>query len=295
MDPGIQKYFAFVQTVESGSFTKAAEALHYSQSGISRMISALEDEWKVTLLERGRSGVSLTSDGIRLLPYASGICNEYRKLQMEVDELNGLQAGLIRIGTLSSVAAHWLPNILRAFTKDHPNIDYELLLGDYVDIEQWIMEGRVDCGITRLPCTNAMDAALLEEEEMMVILPKNHPLAERDAFPVEALCDSPFMLLERGAKAEVSAIFDRYHLKPNIKLVTWDDYAVMSMVESGLGISIVPKMMQERLQYDILFKSLEEPVYRQIGFVVRSQASASVAVRRFVRYLEYRKPAPDGG
>ena len=94
MDAGIIKYMAFIKTAECGSFTKAAELLNYSQSGISRMIGDLENEWRVSLLERNRSGVKLTSDGMRLLPYAQNICEEYRKLQMQVDDLNGLKSGL---------------------------------------------------------------------------------------------------------------------------------------------------------------------------------------------------------
>lgn len=74
MDMNIQKYVAFVKTVEYGSFTKAAEILNYSQSGISRMINDLEKEWKVVLLERGKSGVKLTSDGTKLLPHAKSVC-----------------------------------------------------------------------------------------------------------------------------------------------------------------------------------------------------------------------------
>lgn len=139
MDGSIQKYMAFVKTVECGSFTKAAEQLSYSQSGISRMINDLEKEWKVVLLERSKSGVKLTSSGMKLLPYAERVCREYEKLQLEVDELQGLKSGLIRIGTFSSVATHWLPNIIKEFQKNYPNIDYEMLLGDYTDIEEWIM------------------------------------------------------------------------------------------------------------------------------------------------------------
>ena len=130
MDMNLQKYMALVKTVEYGSFTKAAEMLNYSQSGISRMINDLEKEWKVTLLERGRSGVRPTSDGMKILPYAENVCREYEKLQMQVEELNGLRSGLIRIGAFSSVASQWLPNIIREFQKDYPNIDYELLLGE---------------------------------------------------------------------------------------------------------------------------------------------------------------------
>ena len=76
---------------------------------------------------------------------------EYEKLQMEVDGLNGLQSRIIRIGTFSSVATHWLPNIIKEFQKSYPGIDYELLLGDYTEIEEWISEGRVDYGFLRLP------------------------------------------------------------------------------------------------------------------------------------------------
>ena len=108
MDMNIQKYKAFVTTVSCGSFTKAAEILNYSQSGISRMIHDLEKEWKVILLKRSKLGVRLTSSGMKLLPYAENVCKEYEKLQTEVDELQGLKSGLIRIGTFSSVATHWL-------------------------------------------------------------------------------------------------------------------------------------------------------------------------------------------
>ena len=77
MNLNIQKYMAFIKTVEYGSFTKAAEILNYSQSGISCMIHDLEKEWNVSLLERGRAGVRLTSDGMKLLPYAQSIYNDY--------------------------------------------------------------------------------------------------------------------------------------------------------------------------------------------------------------------------
>ena len=92
------KYLAFVKTVEYGSFSKAAEVLNYSQSGISRMIKDLEDEWRVVLLKRSSAGMQLTSEGLQLLPFARDICTEERKLQEQVAALNGLQKGLIRIG-----------------------------------------------------------------------------------------------------------------------------------------------------------------------------------------------------
>lgn len=281
----IQKYLAFVKTVECGSFTKAATLLDYSQSGISRMINDLEKEWQISLLERSHTGLRLTSDGLQLLPYAKSICLAYEKLQTQINELHGLESGLIRIGTFSSVATHWLPNIIKAFQKKYPNIAYELLLGDYTEIESWILEGRVDCGFLRLPTNPNLETIFLEQDRLLVILPEDHPLADCDRFPVEALCNDPFMLLEKGAKAEISEIFELHHLKPMTHFTTWDDYAIMSMVESGLGISILPELILQRLPYRIIIKELEVPAYRRIGLAMKNQKTASLAVKRFLDYL----------
>ena len=289
MDMNLQKYMAFVKTVEYGSFTKAAEILNYSQSGISRMIHDLEKEWKVTLLERGRGGVSLTSDGLKLLPYAENVCREYEKLQMQVDELNGLRSGLIRIAAFSSVASQWLPNIIKEFQKDYPDIDYELLLGDYSEIEEWILEGRVDCGFLRRPTHAELETVFLEQDRLMVVLPEGHRLADCERFPVNALVEDPFMLLEKGARAEVSEIFERCGLTPKVHFTTWDDYAIMAMVESGLGISILPELILKRIPYRIVVKELEIPAYRSIGVALKEKKSASLAVKRFLEYLDYRE------
>lgn len=288
MDGSVQKYLAFVKTVECGSFTKAAELLSYSQSGISRMIGDLEREWRVTLLERGRSGVRLTSEGIRLLPYAKRVCDEYEKLQSEVDEINELKSGLIRIGTFSSVATHWLPGIIREFQKEYPNIDYELLLGDYTEIETWISEGRVDCGFLRLPAQNELETMFLEQDRLLVVLPEDHPLAAREKIPLSALCNEPFMLLEKGAKAEVSEIFERSGLRPKVHFTTWDDYAIMSMVESGLGVSILPELILKRTPYRIAARELEIPAYRNIGLAWRERKTSTPVLERFMKYLDHR-------
>lgn len=182
MDMNIQKYIAFVKTVELGSFTKAAKYLNYSQSGISRMINDLEKEWGVTLLERGRSGLRLTSDGLNLFPAAKRLFEEYQNLQHQIEEINGLQSGVVRIGTFSSVATHWLPKIIKQFKTDYPNIDFELLLGDYHEIEKWILEGRVDFGFLRLPTLPELETTFIEQDNLIVVLPKSHPLADLEKF-----------------------------------------------------------------------------------------------------------------
>lgn len=288
MDMNILKYLAFIKTVEYGSFTRAAEKLNYSQSGISRMIHDLENEWRVTLLERNRSGVRLTSDGSQLLPFAQRLCEEYRRLQMQVDELQGVQSGLIRIGTFSSVATHWLPNIIRAFQKDYPGVDYELLLGDYTEIEEWIRTGRVDCGFLRLPAAPEFETIPLARDRLLAILPEDHPLAKEERIPLAALCAEPFMLLEKGAKAEIAAVFERSGLKPRVHFTTWDDYAIMAMVEGGLGVSILPELILKRIPYRIAARELDTPAWRTIGLALRERARAPLAVKKLLNYLDAR-------
>lgn len=288
MELNIAKYMAFVAAVEYGSFTKAAEMLSYTQSAVSRMINDLETEWKVSVLERSKTGVKLTSDGLKLFPYVKSVCDKYRNLQMQIDELNGLQSGIIRIGTFSSVATHWLPNIIKAFQKDYPNIDYELLLGDYTEIETWILDGRVDCGFLRLPTHPEFETIFLEQDRLLAVLPESHYLTNKEKVSVADLCNEPFMLLEKGAKAEISEIFEKSGLAPKTHFTTWDDYAVMSMIESGLGISILPELILKRIPYKIITKELDIPAYRNIGLAIRDKKTISLAVKKFIEYLQYR-------
>lgn len=288
MDTNIQKYMAFVKTVEYGSFTKAAEILNYSQSGISRMISDLEKEWKVSLLERNRTGVKLTSDGMKILPVAQSVLNEFARLQEQIDEINGLQSGFIRIGTFSSAATHWLPKIIKEFQKDFPNIDYELLPGDYTDIEECVKSGRVDLAFLRLPTLDEFDTIFLEEDKYLAVLPENHPLANCDKFPISEFENSSLILLEKGENVEVAQIFEKNNIKPNARFTTWDDYAVMSMVEEGLGIAILPELILRRNPYKIITKELDVPASRQIGIALRDKNKTSIAVKKFLEYVKYR-------
>ena len=94
------------------------------------------------------------------------------------------------------------------------------------------------------------------------------------------------MLLEKGAKAEINAIFEKHNILPNINFTTWDDYAIMSMVESGLGISILPELILKRNPYRIVKKELEVPAYRNIGIAYRSKKSLPLAVKKFLEYIE---------
>lgn len=288
MDHNLQKYQAFITTADCGSFTKAAEILGYAQSSISKMIADLEEEWNIILLERSRAGVQLTSDGMAMLPYARELLNNYRKVQAQAASLSGLLKGLIRIGTFSSVAAHWMPSIIRKFQSDYPGIRYELLLGDYTEIEQWIAEGRVDCGFLRLPTRTEFKTVSLAKDEYVTVMPADHSLAKKERVTPQDLEGQPFMLLEHGGKTEVSELLEKHHVKPDIRFTTWDDYAILSMVESGLGIGILPRLILRRIPYQIEVRSFTIPFFREIGFAYQKSGTTSAAVMEFIQYLKYR-------
>ena len=288
MDTNLQKYQAFVRTAELGSFSKAASELHYSQSGVSRMVADLERDWQLTLLERRHGCVRLTSVGTKLLPLAKSVVAEMAKMQMEVDSINGLQSGLIRIGTFSGVAPSWLPGVIKRFQAAYPAIDYEIMLGDYEQIEAWLLEGGVDCGFTRLPTHPDLEASFLEQDKLMAVLPPGHPLARLERFPIAALQDEPHLLLEKGTRDEIGQILGRSGVVPHVHLTTWDDHAILEMVQEGLGISILPQMLLERVSHDVAVRDLNVPAYRDICIAVRNRRSAPLAVQRFLEFVDGR-------
>lgn len=285
MENPLLKYLAFVRTVEKGSFTRAAQELNYAQSSVSKMVADLESECGMTLLERGKSGVRLTSAGEQLMPFFRKLLNDQRELEEQLCRMNGIETGLVRIGTFSSVAINWLPDIFARLREDYPGIEYEMLLGDYAEVERWIGEGRVDCGFLRLPTLPGFYAVPLTQDEYKLVMPVGHPLARMETVAIEELEGLPFLLLEHGGRTEVTEILERSNVHPDIRFTTWEDFAIMAMAEKGLGVGILPDMILRRIPYKIEVRSLKEPYYRSIGIAMKSRAHTTPAVGRFVEYL----------
>ena len=121
----VTKYQIFLKTVACGSFSKAAEAMSFTQSGVSHAVQALEDELGVTLLSRNRGGVVLTADGRALLPMIERLCADHHALLQSAHSLKGMDTGLVKVATFTSVSVHWLPSILQSFGWQYPNIEFE--------------------------------------------------------------------------------------------------------------------------------------------------------------------------
>ena len=143
----LNKYQILLKTVELGSITRAAEALGYTQSAVSRVIADLEREWDMELLTRSRTGVVLSSSGAALLPYVQAVCNAGRELEEQVAELHGLTRGTLRVATFASVSIHWLPAIMKEFLGRYPGIQFDLVSNwEFAEVEDLLRQ--VDKPIT---------------------------------------------------------------------------------------------------------------------------------------------------
>jgi len=248
--------------VELGSFTKAAEALGYTQSSVSQMIASLEEELSVKLLNRSRNGITLTIEGAELYPYMERTIYQYRAVQEKALEINGLETGVIRMGTLGSISTHWMPELLKAFQAMYPHVEFVIHQGDYASIQEWIRTGAVDFGFVTPRAVRDMETLFLKQGAMLAVLPENHPLAEMPVVPLEALAREPFILLEEGNYYEPLEAFRSIGITPNIRYTIHDDYAIMTMVEAGLGISILSELILHRTHYRLALRPTEPAIFQ---------------------------------
>lgn len=219
------------------------------------------------------------------MPYLRRVLSVYSDLEGQILQMQGIETGVVRIGTFSSVAINLLPDVFAKLQKDYPGIEYEMLLGDYTEVESWIDEERVDCGFLRLPAKQHFDTIPLIQDEYKVVLPQGHPLAKNKTIEIEALNGLPFLLLEHGGKTEVTDLLERYNISPDIRFTTWEDFAIMSMAEKGLGVGILPGMILQRIPYKIEIRPLKQPYLRTVGLVMKSSKNLTPAVKKFIEYL----------
>lgn len=280
----LSQYEALIKAVETGTMTQAAEELGYTQSGLTRALNSLEEQWNVRLLNRGRSGVQLTPEGELLLPYIRTVLHDQRRLSEYIDEINGLREGLIRIGTFNSVSAQWLPGIIKKFHKDYPRIRFELLHGTDEQINSWIADGRVDVGFVAYPSKLDLDDTFLYRDPIVSIFAEDDPHASMDTFPISMLPELPYIALNEGVEDEITAILNQNRIQPDARFVESDDHAVIAMVEQGLGISLMSMMMLQGFDRRIAAVPLDPPGHRDLGIACRDRGLLSAAASRFYDY-----------
>ncbi|MCM1089488.1 MAG: LysR family transcriptional regulator [Muribaculum sp.] len=281
----MNRYIILQKIIELGSFTKAADALGYTQSSVSQMIASLENELSLKLLTRSRHGVKLTIEGNELYPFIERAIYQYQAMQEKVKEMKGLETGIIRVGTISSITCHWMPQLIKGFKEQYPNVQFLFHQGDYTLIPEWIHTGAIDFGFITPYAGTDLKTEVIKNGEMLAVLPKNHPLAGQKSVLLSDLAKEPFILLEEGKYSEPMAAFEAAGVVPDIKYTIHDDYTIMTMVEAGLGVSILAELMLRRTNFANVCLPIDPPIYRTLAVVYKDRDHLPIASKYFIDYI----------
>jgi DNA-binding transcriptional LysR family regulator len=265
------------------SFTKAAEELNMTQSGVSHAIKSLEDELGFPLITRNKRGITPTSEGKMLLNYINEIIQLERKIKQEVDKVHGIETGEIRIGSFSSVTSLWLPHIFYEFQKDYPNVRLILYEGVYKEIEEMLLNGEIDCGFIVAPVSKELEYIHLKNDPLVCIVSKSHELSNEEKITIEQLEKEQFIVPQEGGDLDVVKTFNKYNIRPEIKFKVIENQTILSLVEKGLGISIIAKMVLDSNSADIRALKLEDNLYRSI--IIATNKYISPLTEKFIEYV----------
>ncbi|SDI27710.1 LysR substrate-binding domain-containing protein [Alteribacillus bidgolensis] len=275
------QYEIFKTVIDSGSFTKAGEKLGLTQSAISHAVRGLESELELTLLKRGRSGVSLTSEGERIIEFIRQTLNLSEKMKQEAGLLNGLEVGVIRIGTFPSVAAYLLPSILEKFQSEYPKIQVEFYEGGYNELKQMVSSNIIDVSFLTNNDAENLDFIPLFDDHLHVILPSAHPFTNKKKISIQEIASHPIIMPKAGCDELIKELFKKANLKPNVYCEIADNQTIIAMVQKNLGISIVPEIVMHG-NNNLNSIELKEESFRTIGLALPNLNDVSPAVAAFI-------------
>ena len=270
-------------SAEMGGLTKAAQALGLTQSGMSHIISSLEADFGFPLLVRNRSGAKLTEAGEKVLPLIKAIIEKNRVLENLVQKIRSESSDVIRVAAFTSVAVNWLPGIIKEFQQEYPNVEFKLLNGDYLDIEQWLADGSVDAAFVTMPGPAGFQCVPLCRDKLMVVMPEGHPLVKQEAVKAADVALYPFISLLEGSDQDYRRALEKAGVSPRVKFTTKDDYAILAMVEKGLGITIMPELLLRGRSARVVIREILPAASRTIALAT-SPLDPDSAAARFVSH-----------
>jgi len=277
-----KKLEALAAAVRLGSFTRAAEVLGYTQSGLTHMMNALEKELGFPVLVRDRSGVRLTAGGERIFPLVQDCLSAVETLEREVALVNSDQEETIRVASYASIAVHWLPEVIQQFRASHPNVSVNLRMGNVDDVYRWLQEDRVDmCFASRQENVNA-DWIHLKDDPLLVILPPDYDLHGATSFPVSRFDGQELMTASPGLHLDTMRVMSRCGVQPLVGQNRISDSAIISMVEHGLGISVLSELVLQGRQSAVQALPIDPPAFRELGVALPLRRELRPAARQFI-------------
>ena len=269
-----RKLEALLTAVELGRFTRAAEVLGYTQSGLTHMMDALEREIGLPLLRRTHSGIQLTEYGTKLMPEIRAFLRANANLENQIAALKEQAKTTIRIAAYASVAMHWMPEILYRFRRVCPNIDVDLRMVDNaLEPFELLEKGRTDVIFAAKQTGYSCDWTPLCQDAMYAILPPEYPMGEMETFPIELFEGKEFLMPYGRFDLDVKAALDKNGVKPRIRPCHVDDETVIRMVGKGLGLSMMAEMMLRGRTAGVQVVPISPATGRELGMGMHMKES----------------------
>lgn len=279
-------YEVFSEVAKQKTFFAAATQLNVTPSAISHSIAGLEKELGFSLFIRSRTGVRLTPDGQKVLPIIQGILNAEAKLAEEAARINGLNEGRIRIGAFSSVCINWLPDIIRGFKKMYPNIELSVTQGNFNEVAEQVRLGTLDIGFSALPIKEKLEVVPIHKDPIYCIAPEKFKPQEGKIVTRSDIKEKNFILQQIDYDRDTKRALDTYNVSVNSIHYSIDDASIIAMVESGLGLGILPELALQKLSGNVNHYPFKEKFYRTICLISHSEAQQTPSTRAFVKVIQ---------
>lgn len=283
----LEKSKVLLCALEKGSLTAAAEQLGYTPSGISRGITALEEETGLPLLLRGRLGVQATSACEMLLPSIRELVRWGERCDQLAAQLRGLDTGSITVGTAYHTYDRWLARLAADFSRQYPGIRVHILEGTSSELAALMEQGQADFALISRR-EGKFRWRCLRRDPIMVWVPQNHPSAGTGRFPMEKLLSSPFIELYPGQETDNSRFLAQQGIRPDVRYATADVYTAGAMVEAGLGVALMNGLLQVPADYGVKALPLEPSQEVEIGVAQPPKEACTPAAKRFGEFAEER-------
>ena len=279
-------YQVLKTVAEQGSFRKAADILGLTPSAISHAISSMESELGFSLLNRSKSGVTLTNYGEHLLPYVNAVLNSDESLLQAVAEFNGLKRGKVKVGCFSSVCTSWMPNIMNSFKTQYPDITIELFQGTYDDVVYWIKNGVVDLGVLSVSSAGDIFIEPLYKDRLLCVVPKGTKKCEpKEYMTIEELRNHQFVTQRECTDADIQNFLKENSLNVQSNYHVVDDLSTIAMVANGFGICLMPELVMKDIPYEVDCYQIQPDAYRIIGIATLNPEFMAPAVRTMYNHI----------
>lgn len=279
------KFYALLKAVEYGSLTGAAEELGYTQAGLTHMMNRLEKEIGITLLQRNKSGVSLTSDGNELLSFIKDFTEKGIALENAINKIKNGNDKTIRIAAYASITSHWLPKIISNFKNDFPSVNFELQVAGFDEIAQAVANGTADFGFTSHQPNVQGDWIALKDDPLYAVLPVELD-NKKDSVHISIFNNKSFFMPTYGFDYDIMNTLEKNDVHPLINRTALDDSAVVSMVSHSLGCSILPKLVLKGMHGRFTAKEIEPRTHRELGILIKNKNSLSPTAHKFISYCK---------